>query len=761
MNRRSILSSLGAPLLLACVSGCSDAGPAGHEEPQAAVSSKLAPSATIDSPVEGEKLPVGIVRVSGHYSNAYNLGISIAGKVIERVHTVTNGEESGTWYYDLDTSKLDGEFQLSIDALGWQPWRTVSVDNPAANVPKVTVASPADGGTVTARTPIRLEVNAKNDIASVSVRINGGPWRPASRVSGGYEYPWDPTPLGDATASIEARAVDARGNLGKSFTTYVQVGSGSIEPRHALPQDRAMWVWEGAAYSMIHNPGSRRALESLAASGKVKTIYFSVDRYSGEDMLEDFRPRVREFVSWAHTAGLDVYALIISAARPFCLGAFTPYQGYALSEYEKVLNYDLSSNPRERFDGLNIDLEPYTCNVYDTPTQLQWLTVLSRLIQRRDAAGSGHAFGPAIPFWLDGASLTWKGQEKTLDQHMQDLNDYVTVMAYRDSAEGMYITGQEEIAYAEKIGKPKSVSLALETIAISSSDADPWWISYSHMGRAYMESELTKLYATANPKPGFGGVVMHHFDSLLELPSDWSKDPSYPPYPKDYRAPSALSDRVKASPFDYQSVDLTWGRAYDDTHVNFYNIYRSEDPNFRPCEDNLVGATKDPWATDFGLLPSTRYYYRVSAVDVAGKEGPASPPVSAKTTAAEVQLRPMIVDAIELTPGSTPGTAAVRVRVVDKATGAPVPVAQVHGNFTKRGGLYLDIPTDENGWAQGTSEQLGLPSGIVGFSPKRIAANGYYWAAGYDRVHYTESDLVTTPKARAKPLVESRLHQDR
>ncbi|WP_394829452.1 Ig-like domain-containing protein [Pendulispora albinea] len=773
MNRRTILSFLGAPLVLACLplAGCSDADPAARDEspsqPQALVSAQVVPSATIDSPAEGEKLPVGIVRVSGRFTQAYNLKLSIAGKVIERVHTVTNGEESGTWYYDLDTRKLDGEFQLALEAYGWTPWRTVSVDNPAANVPKVTVASPADGGTVRTRTPIRVDVDARNDIASVVVRINGGPWLTAARVSPGaraYEYSWDPTPLGDAMASIEARAVDARGNLGKSFTTYVRVGNGAVEPVQSPRQDRALWLWEPGAYSIVHNPGARRVLESFAADGKVKTVYFGVDRYTGEDMLEDFRPQVRDFVSWAHGAGLKVYALIASAARPLCLGAFTRYHGAALSEYEKVLNYDLSSNPRERFDGLNVDIEPYVCGIFDTPTQVQWLEVLQRMIQRRDTAGSGHAFGPAIPFWLDGSTVTWKGQTKTLDQHMQDLNDYVAIMSYRDSGEGMLAAGEQEIAYAATIGKPGSVLLGLEASEIASSDGDPWWISYHHVGRTYMENELAKLYAAANPRPGFGGVALEHYDSMVDQPSDWSQNPSYPPYPKDYRAPSALSDRVKATAFDSQSVDLTWGRAYDDTTVNTYNIYRSEDPNFRPCADNLIGATKDLWMSDMGLLPSTRYYYRIAAVDIAGKEGPASPPATAKTTAAEVPLRPMIVDAIELSPGATPGTAAVKVRVVDKVTGAPV-VAEVHGHFTKRGGLYLDMPpTDANGWTQGTSEKLTLPSGIVGFTPKRIVAKGYYWAGAYDRVHYAESDLVSTPspgaKAQTKPIVVTYARKD-
>jgi len=754
MDRRTLLSFLGAPLALSYLTGCSSADRATlepDEAPHASVTSAVT-TATIDSPAEGEKLPAGIVRVSGHFTDAYNVNLSIAGKDVERVHTVTDGEESGTWYYDLDTRQLDGPFQMSVQAGVWSPWRNVSVDNPAANVPKVTIAGPADGATVRARTPVHMNIEARNDIASVSVRINGGAWLPASVASGGgYEYAWDPTPLGNAMASIEARAVDARGNVGISFTTYVRVGDGAATRVHVVRQDRAMWLWEPGSYSLIHNPGSRRVLEDFAADGKVKTIYFGVDRYAGENMLEDHRPEVRAFVAWAHAAGLQVYALIASAARPDYLGAIEPYQGYAIREYEKVLNYDLSSNPRERFDGLNVDLEPYQWGNYDTPIQLQWLDVLEHMMQRRDAAGSGHAFGPAIPFWLDGTTVTWKGQTKPLNEHMQDLNDYVAIMSYRDSADGMVAAAQNDLTYAAKIGKPALVGL--ESTEISSTDGDPWWISYHHVGRTYMEKEVAKVYASVGSNPGFGGIVMEHYDALIDLPSDWSRNPSYPPHPTDERPPSAVSGRLAAATFDFQTVNLTWGRAYDDTTVDVYNVYRSEDPNFRPCPENLVGTTKDLWLSDIGLLPSTRYYYRVSAVDISGKEGPVSAPTSAKTappSSPSSPLRPMIVDKIELGPGANPDTATVRVRVIDKATGAPV-TANVHGHFTKRGGLFLDMaPTDQNGWTEGTSETFTLPNGIVGFTPQRIVAKGYYWAGAYDRTHYVETDLSSAPLPEAR-----------
>ncbi len=754
MTRRKLIFCLTAPLTLSCLAGCGSPDP-NEERSSSSSFAKLSPaddtpSATIDSPAEGDKLPVGIVRITGHYTHGYNLQVTVSGKVLDRAHVVTNGDESGTWYYDLDTRKFDGQIQVAVSAAGiWSPWRTVSVDNPAANTPSVTITGPADGAAVHDVTPIHVTVDARNDIESVAVRINGGPWLGATKVQDGYELTWDPTALGDTMASIEARAIDRRGNVARSFTTYVRVGNVTAPPVHVAPLDRAMWLWETGSYALVHDPGARRVLEDFARDGKVKTIYFGVARYAGENMLEDMRPRVREFVAWAHAAGLQVYALIASAAQPDFLGAIEPYQGFAIREYEKVLNYNLSSGSREAFDGVNVDLEPYAWPEYDTKApliQVEWLNTIEHMIQRRDAAGSGMPFGQAVPFWLGGISVPWKGQTRPLNEHMQDLDDYVAIMSYRDSAAGMLDAAQQELSYAAQVGKLAWVGLESSEIA-NPSPGDPYWISYHHVGRAYMENELSKLEAAASSKPGYGGIVMEHYDALIDLPSDWSPDATYPPRPADAAPPSAVGSPLSASTFDFQGIDLTWGRAHDDTLVDHYNIYRAAEPNFHPCAENLAGTTRDLQFSDVGLAPTTRYFYRVTAVDISGKEGPASAPASAVTAAPELPLRQMIIDKIELTAGTAKNTAMVRIRVVDKATGQPLSAA-VHGHFTKRGGLYLDMTTDPDGWTPATSsEEFTLDQGIVGFTPERVVATGYYWASAYDHVHYTEVNLPSRADA--------------
>jgi hypothetical protein len=704
---------------------------------------------TIDSHRDGEKLPVGTVRVSGTYQDAYDMRIMVNGERIDRVHTVDpENDDNGKWYYDLDTRQFDGGFQISATGTSIHsrygtssPWVTLNVDNPKANKPTVTVVSPADGARVNDVTPIQVNAKGRNRVERVEVRVNGGSWERAERTGDTYSYRWDPRRLGDTMVSIESRATDARGNTGYSTTTYVAAGNAKPQPVVNSQQDRALWLWEESSYNLVYNKGSRRVLESMTKdtrtfdSKPIKTIYFGVDRYYDTDMVSDLRPQVRELMSWAHANGYQVYALIAGGTRPPFLGGLERYRQHAVHEMEKVLNYNLSSAPNERFDGVNVDIEPYIFGPeYSTKSpwiQLQWLDTLRTLIDRRDASGTGLVFGPAMPIWIDGETVTWRGVTKRMSEHFQDMSDYVSLMDYRDTAAAIVRDASTEMAYADKIGKRNSVYVGVETIDLVAVGGDPAWVTFHEEGRSGEEAELAKVYAAFANSPAFGGIAMHHYDSIMDLPSVWGPHAVYPPMPSDAHPPTPVSSPPRATTVDYQGVDLRFGRAFDDTEIHHYNVYRSTRRDVTPGAETLAGQTHGHEYTDTGLLADTTYYYRVAAVDVTGKEGPASGVTSARTKT--TNLRPIVVDKLQVTRDGN-GVARVSLRVVDRATGAGVP-ASVGGRFTKSAGQYVTLPTDAGGQASGNSIPLAAPTGAVGFQIHRIVAPGYYWASGYDRAH--------------------------
>ncbi len=269
----------------------------------------------------------------------------------------------------------------------------------------------------------------------------------------------------------------------------------------------------------------------------------------------------------------------------------------------------------------------------------------------------------------------------------------------------------------------------METLDIADG-GDPATITFREEGRTYMEGELRKVYAAYGGNAAFGGIAMHHYDSILALPSDWSQTGSLWLPPADSIAPSAVTADPEAAVFDFQRIDLHYGRAYDNMDVDHYNIYRGLATGFSPGPSNLAGSTKETDFQDAGLLPNTTYYYKVAAVDARGNVGPVSGEASATT--GTTTLKPMIIDGMSVSYTGT--NATVTLRVVDKKKTKAGITAAVHGRFTSSGGSYVNITTAPDGSASASSEAIA--SGLqVGFEPKRVMADGYYWAQAYDNPH--------------------------
>ncbi|NUR87240.1 MAG: fibronectin type III domain-containing protein [Nonomuraea sp.] len=543
------------------------------------------------------------------------------------------------------------------------------------------------------------------NVPGARIRVNGGPWRSAN---GAILRPAD---YGNTMASIEVE--------GASRTTYVALNDARPQKPTPHRQDRAMWIWEKAAYNLVLNPGSRRLLETSVP--EVKTLYLGISPYAGRDVIEDARPRLRELIAWAHARGMRVHATVAAGTSPPYLGVLPQYRDRAVTEMERVLNYNLSSREDERFDGINVDIEPYILPWFraeQPEPQIQWLDTLRAMIERRDAAGSPLLFGPAIPRWLDTLQIPYGGATKPLSEHIQDMSDYIAIMDYRDQAQGgagIIAQAQNEIAY----GKPLSVVLGVETLDIATS-GDPATITFREEGRDAMEAELSQVYQAFAGSKAFAGVAMHHYESIRALPTVWGPTGVFPAIPPDSTPPTAVDRAPSAVPYGHATVDLAYGRAYDDVEVARYEIYRG---------DALAGSSTGLTFTDTGLLPETSYTYRVVPVDVAGRRGPASAPVTVTTGSSA--LRPVIVDAMELAQES--GAVRVRVRMVDQRTGEPV-AGTVRGRFTYSAGRYVTMTAGADGWATATSETPRNPVGQVGFAVHRVSIPGAYWAPAYDRV---------------------------
>ncbi|ETT56228.1 DNRLRE domain-containing protein [Paenibacillus sp. FSL P4-0338] len=717
---------------------------------------RAAGTITLDEPPGGYVSSGGPVEVSGTYTGLYDVRLYVNGTAqFEALLEDPDGDDSGSWSYTLDTSRYSGEVELVARGLDtttrygvWSSSVTLEANNPAGVAPVVTITGPDEGIAVTGQVAVTVQAESATPVSDVQVRVNRGPWQQAAYNGTEYVYSWSTAGIVDRTISLEARAANAPGRYGYSATVYAQVGAGTHEPAVPLPdQDRAMWIWEPESYKLLLNPGSREVLESFVTdtatfgSEPVTTLYLAVGNYAGYRALEEQEDELRSFMRWAHERNLSVHALVAGGTSPAYMGAYERYHHHAVREIEQIINYNLAAEEDEKFDGINVDIEPYISPDFKAPSkflQNEYLDGLRKMIDRRDTAGIRLPFGPAVPKWYDsseqGANIQWNGTTKWLSEHIQDISDYISIMDYRDSADGTagIIAGAAgELAYAEAIGKPNSVVIGVETLDIANS-GDPETITFQEEGRTHMEAELDKVNAASGLSSSFGGIAVHHYDSYRALPSYWGPGGVFWTAPEDHEAPSAPAGTPTAVASEYQSIRLNYGMATDNLEVDRYIIYRSTVSGFTPTSADIAGLARGLNYQDKGLLPDTTYYYRVAARDLAGNIGPLSGEVSAVT--GSTALKPMIVTDMQLSYTGAAAEASMKVR--DYATGEVLTGAAIEGRFTYSAGRYAAAVTGADGRAAFTSEAI--PTGRqAGLEPRRVQAPGYYYASAHDLPHTT------------------------
>lgn len=709
-----------------------------------------AASCAITSPTNGATI-TGPITITGTYTKAYQVVIAFNAGVINDVHMDDpDGDGTGAWSYTWDPSsplRYSGDVEITVrcSALSDRYWRwnslRVKVNIPANEPPVVSIVGPAEGASVSGQVPIVIAASDTQGLSKVEVRVNWGDWQAAILQNGKYVYTWDTAGLGDKTHAVEARATDKHGNVTQTATTYVRTGAGTNEPAIVKQADRAMWVWEAATYQLLENPGARRVLaqfmeDPAVSPHPIKTLYLYADRYDGAYALVENPRAYRAFIKWAHARGYYVHALFGSGHYMAPMLSYSRYHAQAVALMENVLNYNLSSAPEERFDGVNIDIEPHVLGDWpDKPTvQLQYLDMLDKMMQRKAASGQNLNVGPAIPRWLDVSrecvGITWRGKTAACAQHVQDITDYISIMDYRDEAggpAGIIASARDEIAYAHKTGK--QVVIGVETGQISAT-GDPEVITFQEEGRADMENQLGLVYQAFRGAAAFIGVAVHHYDSYRELPTVWNAQGTrWRPAAPDKANPT-VPTKLTAAPWDWQQVDLHWRRSHDDGLVVYYEVHRSIIRGFIPGASTLARTTPFNFIKDWGLLPDTTYYYKVVAVDASGKKSAASAEAAARTPAGVGRV-PLRIESITLS-GSSGAVAAVKV--VNAITGEPVSKASVFGHWEGAAGSKFNVKTNANGVATVKAETVRLPATVI-FVPEKILADGYYWAYSLDAAY--------------------------
>lgn len=286
---------------------------------------------------------------------------------------------------------------------------------------------------------------------------------------------------------------------------------------------RAVWVWEDDTFQLLDRDADWNETFAFLARRNLTTVYLYADEFRGRNIVRDEPEKYRRLITALHDRGCRVYALLGSAYLKTPEYILPKRRAAAVRMFENVLRYNAGSVAGERFDGINIDIEPYLLDDWKANRILratQYLDLAAEFMRLKHKAGATLAVGPAMPFWFDGIDdIVWKGKPQRLSDHVQDIYDYVAIMDYRNFArgsDGIIAHAMDELDHADREGK--TVVIGVETLL-----TEPRKVTFYGMGLATMEEQLGIVESEFASRPSFAGFAIHHLGSYRKMDDSRSR----------------------------------------------------------------------------------------------------------------------------------------------------------------------------------------------------------------------------------------------
>ncbi|AWB45145.1 hypothetical protein DCC85_13525 [Paenibacillus sp. CAA11] len=262
-----------------------------------------------------------------------------------------------------------------------------------------------------------------------------------------------------------------------------------------VKESKATWLWNT---SMITTQADE--VVDFSKRHGVEVIFLQVDKKVPSDAY-------RSFIAKAEDQKIKVHALGGSPE-------------WALKENRKageeflhwVADYNRQADPKERFEGIQFDVEPYLLDRWksrqDSITR-EWMENVQEW--NRQAKPEGLVLGAAVPFWLDQVQAKEGKDRIAFSDWLIDQMDYVAIMAYRDKANKIY--GASEILLTKADQQNKQVWVGIE---MARSQEGPG-VSFYGKPAPILKQELDKLTRLGDKHKSFAGIAVHNYEAWQSM----------------------------------------------------------------------------------------------------------------------------------------------------------------------------------------------------------------------------------------------------
>lgn len=273
------------------------------------------------------------------------------------------------------------------------------------------------------------------------------------------------------------------------------LGGVPMQANAQSPMTKATWLWDTP---LIRTSASD--IVQFCKTNGINVIYLQINR---DVRASDYA----SFIRLASASGIEVHALDGRTTW-----GFTANRPSIDRSFDWLAKYQNGAAADEKFAGIHVDIEPYALPYWDKTGSdfiAQWQDNVRYIVQR--AKDLHLPIAADIPFWLSGYS-TPDGKE-TLSRWMMRHYGAVTILAYRDTAEGISEMASAELTEAADLNIPATVGV--ETVH-SPEGAN---ITFYEEGRSRMNERLDQAVSLLAEHGTFAGIAIHDYKAWRAMKS--------------------------------------------------------------------------------------------------------------------------------------------------------------------------------------------------------------------------------------------------
>lgn len=287
---------------------------------------------------------------------------------------------------------------------------------------------------------------------------------------------------------------------------------------------RAMWIYKTDA--IMASEVEQAELFEFCRERKITDLFWQV-HFSPIDVrpcLLENTGRNREFLRAAHDHALRVHALTGDPSH-----TRRAKHSRVLDMTDALIEFNKSSPPEARFDGLHLDVEPHGLPQWkgaDVGAKCALLTEFVELhhlvavrLRDRDPA---ILFGSDVVFWLDKKNsdgsaaypVTFRGIESDAAKHLLGVVDNVAIMSYRNTTEGR----NGILSLVAKTINHADTTSARVFVGVKMADIGPEMESFFGRTESEMMNALKIVDDTFAGHPGYAGLSFFHYEAFKVMP---------------------------------------------------------------------------------------------------------------------------------------------------------------------------------------------------------------------------------------------------